>query len=134
MATIDAILLTTDLLGLAPPQHAANFIAALTGTELFAAWLEPLLPYLGDGRKEGKEVIPRPATQITDLLTGDHSCHPEAPRLAASLAFAHAFTFLCLSTDTCLSALGVRDSGMNWMDYVPALTAHDGRGGGAGNK
>ena len=57
MAAIDAILLTTDFLGLAPPEHAANFVVALTDTELSAACFEPLLLYLVEGRKEEKAVI-----------------------------------------------------------------------------
>lgn len=54
MAAIDAILQATDLLGLAPPKHTADFVVALTDPELSTAWLEPLLPYLGDERKEKK--------------------------------------------------------------------------------
>lgn len=54
VAAIDAILPTTHLLGLAPPLHTASSVAALTDAELSAAWLEPPLPYLEDGPKEGK--------------------------------------------------------------------------------
>lgn len=59
MAAINAILLTAELLILAPPEHTANFAIALTDTELSAVWRKPVLPYLGKERKEGKEVIPR---------------------------------------------------------------------------
>lgn len=90
MAAIDAILPTTDLLGLAPPQHTASFVVALTDTELSAAWLEPLLPCLGDKRKEGEEVIPRSdyrpsAVQITSLLTGEAFLFPNALGLVAKV-------------------------------------------------
>ena len=53
MTAIGTIVLSTDLLGLALPVSAVNSILALTGTELSAAWLEPLLPYLADRRREG---------------------------------------------------------------------------------